>query len=44
MYYEELNKLINDSEADGDSANGVVLLQNGKVVAGEAIDIRTRFN
>ena len=44
MYYEELNKLINDSEADGDSANGVVLLQNGKVVAGEATDIRTRFN
>ena len=44
MYYEELNKLINDSEADGDSANGVVLLQNGKVVAGEATDIRTRFD
>jgi len=40
MYYEELNKLINNSEADGDSASGVVLLQNGKVVAGEATDIR----
>ena len=44
MYYEELNKLINNSEADGDSASGVVLLQNGKVVAGEATDIRTRFD
>ena len=44
MYYEELNKLINNSEADGDSANGVVLLQNGKVVAGEATDIKTRFD
>ncbi len=44
MYYEELNKYINNSEADGDSASGVVLLQNGKVVAGEAIDIRTRFD
>jgi len=40
MYYEELNKLINNSEPDGDSASGVVLLQNGKVVAGEATDIR----
>ena len=39
MYYEELNKLINNSEADGDSASGVVLLQNGKVVAGEATEI-----
>ena len=39
MYYEELNKLINNSEADGDSAYGVVLLQNGKVVAGEATEI-----
>ena len=44
MYYEELNKYINNSEADGDSASGIVLLQNGKVVAGEAIDIRTRFD
>ena len=44
MYYEELNKLINNSEADGDSASGVVLLVNGKVVAGEAIDIRTKFD
>ena len=40
MYYEELNKLINNSEPDGDSSSGVVLLQNGKVVAGEATDIR----
>ena len=39
MYYEELNKLINNSEADGDSASGVVLLVNGKVVAGEATEI-----
>ena len=44
MYYEELNKLTNNSEADGDSAKGVVLLQNGKVVAGEATDIRTKFD
>jgi hypothetical protein len=44
MYYEELNKLINNSEADGDSASGVVLLVNGKVVAGEATDISTRFD
>ena len=44
MYYEELNRLINNSEADGDSANGVVLLQNGKVVAGEATNISRRFN
>jgi len=36
MYYEELNKLINNSEPDGDSAYGVALLVNGKVVAGEA--------
>jgi len=40
MYYEELNKFINNSEPDGDSASGVVLLVNGKVVAGEATDIR----
>ena len=39
MYYEELNKLINNSEADGDSASGVVLLVNGKVVAGEATEL-----
>ena len=39
MYYEELNRLINNSEADKDSAYGVVLLQNGKVVAGEATEI-----
>ena len=44
MYYEELNKLINNSEPDGDSSSGVVLLQNGKVVAGEATDIRTKFD
>ena len=44
MYYEELNRLINNSEADGDSANGVVLLQNGKVVAGEATNIHRRFD
>ena len=43
MYYEELNKLINNSEADGDSAYGVVLLQNGKVVAGEVTNISRRF-
>jgi len=39
MYYKELNKLINNSDPDGDSASGVVLLQNGKVVAGEATEI-----
>ena len=39
MYYEELNRLINNSEPDGDSASGVVLLVNGKVVAGKAIEI-----
>jgi hypothetical protein len=39
MYYEELNNLINKSYPDGDSANGVVLLVNGKVVAGEAAEI-----
>ena len=44
MYYEELNKLINNSEADGDSASGVVLLVNGKVVAGEATNISRRFD
>ena len=36
---EELNKLINNSYPDGDSASGVVLLVNGKVVAGEATEI-----
>ena len=36
MYFEELNKYIEDSYPDGDSASGVVLLVNGKVVAGEA--------
>ena len=39
MYYEELNKLINNSYPDGDSASGVVLLVNGKVVAGEATEL-----
>jgi len=39
MYYEELNNLINKSYPDGDSASGVVLLVNGKVVAGEAAEI-----
>ena len=39
MYYEELNKLINNSYPDGDSASGVVLLVNGKVVAGKAIEL-----
>ena len=39
MYYEELNKLINNSYPDGDSASGVVLLVNGKIVAGEAAEI-----
>jgi len=39
MYYKELNRLINNSEPDKDSASGVVLLQNGKVVAGEATEI-----
>ena len=39
MYYEELNRLINNSEPDGDSASGVVLLVNGKVVAGKAIEL-----
>ena len=36
MYFEELNKYIEDSYPDGDSASGVVLLVNGKVVAGKA--------
>ena len=39
MYYEELNKLINNSYPDGDSASGVVLLVNGKVVAGKAREL-----
>ena len=39
MYHEELNNLINKSYPDGDSASGVVLLVNGKVVAGEAAEI-----
>ena len=39
MYYEELNNLINKSYPDGDSASGVVLLVNGKRVAGEAAEI-----
>ncbi len=34
MYYEELNNLINNSYPDGDSASGVVLLVDGKEVAG----------
>ena len=33
-YYEELNSLIKNSYPDKDSANGVVLLVNGKEVAG----------
>jgi hypothetical protein len=37
MYYKELNELINDSEPDGDSTYGVVLLKNGKIVAGKAL-------
>ena len=44
MYYEELNKLINNSYPDGDSASGVVLLVNGKVVAGKATNISRRFD
>ena len=36
MYFEELNKYIEDSYPDKDSASGVVLLVNGKVVAGKA--------
>ena len=39
MYYEELNNLINNSYPDKDSASGVVLLANGKRVAGEATEI-----
>ena len=39
MYYEELNNLINNSYPDGDSASGVVLLVNGKIVAGKAYKI-----
>tara|TARA_R100000781_G_scaffold114670_1_gene86088 strand:+ start:1012 stop:1557 length:546 start_codon:yes stop_codon:yes gene_type:complete len=34
MYYKELNNLINNSYPDGDSASGVVLLVDGKEVAG----------
>ena len=37
MYYEEVIKLINDTYPDGDSAYGVVLLHNGKLVAGDAV-------
>ena len=39
MYYEELNNLINKSYPDKDSASGVVLLVNGKIVAGKAYKI-----
>ena len=39
MYYEKLNEFINKSYPDGDSASGVVLLVNGKVVAGEATEL-----
>ena len=39
MYYEKLNEFINNSYPDGDSASGVVLLVNGKVVAGEATEL-----
>ena len=39
MYYEKLNEFINNSYPDGDSASGVVLLVNGKVVAGKAIEL-----
>ena len=39
MYFEELNKYIEDSYPDGDSAMGVVLLSNGEIIAGEASNI-----
>ena len=39
MYFEELNKYIEDSYPDGDSASGVVLLLNGEIIAGEASNI-----
>ena len=39
MYYEKLNEFINNSYPDGDSASGVVLLVNGKVVAGKATEL-----
>ena len=34
MYFEELNKLINNSYPDGDSANGVILLVEGELISG----------
>ncbi len=39
MYFEELNKYIEDSYPDKDSYSGVVLLLNGKIKAGEATEI-----
>ena len=33
-YYEMIKGMINNSYPDGDSASGVVLLVNGKEVAG----------
>ena len=38
-YYEELNSLIKNSYPDKDSACGVVLLENDKIIAGEASKI-----
>mgnify|MGYP000960641585 FL=1 len=34
MYFEELNKLINNSYPDKDSANGVILLVEGELISG----------
>lgn len=36
MYFEELNKLINNSYPDGDSASGVILLVEGELISGAA--------
>lgn len=36
MYFEELKKCINDSYPDKDSSHGIVLLENDKIIAGEA--------
>lgn len=36
MYFEELKKYTNNSYPDKDSACGVVLLENNKIIAGEA--------
>ena len=35
-YYDKILKMSNDAYPDGDSGSGVVVLEKGKIVAGEA--------